>query len=231
MRCRFHFAVLHPTVSLILGLALAAIGCQHAPSEDALPSSPSPSASPASAPARVAEESGGSESSSDRASFDGRCVLPTPEIAPPPVPPGPAAGCPPDPESEPRPAPVVHVEFDGARGAEVDAELVRSPHDTTRGLMYRTHLAQDRGMLFDLRAREDHKFWMHNTCIPLDLLFIDFDGLIVGIVENAPTLNDASRSVGCPSRWVLEVNAGWARRHGVRAGQRIELPEAARAPD
>lgn len=97
--------------------------------------------------------------------------------------------------------------------------------------MYRTHLAQDRGMLFDLRAREDHKFWMHNTCIPLDLLFIDFDGLIVGIVENAPTLNDASRSVGCPSRWVLEVNAGWARRHGVRAGQRIELPEAARAPD
>jgi uncharacterized membrane protein (UPF0127 family) len=62
------------------------------------------------------------------------------------------------------------------------------------------------------------------------MLFIDFDGLIVGIVENAPTLNDASRGVGCASRWVLEVNAGWARRHGVRAGQRIEIPEAARVP-
>ena len=50
-------------------------------------------------------------------------------------------------------------------------------------------------------------------------------GLIVGIVENAPTLNNESRSVGCPSRWVLEVNAGWSRRHGVRAGQHLVLPK------
>ena len=79
-------------------------------------------------------------------------------------------------------------------------------------------------MLFDLGVRDDHKFWMHNTCIPLDLLYIDEDGLLVGIVENAPTLDDEARGVGCPSRWVLEVNAGWARRHGVAAGQRMSLP-------
>jgi uncharacterized membrane protein (UPF0127 family) len=108
--------------------------------------------------------------------------------------------------------------------ATVDAEIVRSERDTMRGLMYRTHLADDSGMLFDLRTREDHKFWMHNTCISLDMLFIDEDGLIVGIVENAPVLNDESRGVGCPSRWVLEVNAGWARRHGVKAGQHVTLP-------
>jgi uncharacterized membrane protein (UPF0127 family) len=113
---------------------------------------------------------------------------------------------------------VVRVTFPQASGVSVDAEFVRTEHDTMRGLMYRTSMSEDRGMLFDLRVREDHRFWMHNTCIPLDMLFVDEDGFIVGIVENAPTLNDESRGVGCPSRWVLEVNAGWTRRHGVKAG-------------
>ncbi|MDP9000049.1 MAG: DUF192 domain-containing protein, partial [Myxococcota bacterium] len=106
---------------------------------------------------------------------------------------------------------------------------VRSQHDTTRGLMYRKSLAEDRGMLFDLGTRDDHKFWMHNTCIPLDLLYADEDGFIVGIVENAPTLNDEARGVGCPSLFVLEVNAGWARRHGVKAGQAMRIPADAMA--
>jgi uncharacterized membrane protein (UPF0127 family) len=116
------------------------------------------------------------------------------------------------------------VNFVDVGGVTIDAEVVRPPRDTERGLMYRLSLPEEAGMLFDLRSRSDHTFWMHNTCIPLDMLFIDADGLIVGIVENAPTLNDAARSVGCPSRWVLEVNAGWSRRHGVRAGQRVSVP-------
>ena len=90
--------------------------------------------------------------------------------------------------------------------------------------MYRTSMAEDRGMLFDLGTRENHQFWMHNTCIPLDLLYLDNDGFIVGIVENAPTLDDEPRGVACPSSYVLEVNAGWARRHGIRAGQSVTLP-------
>ena len=85
-------------------------------------------------------------------------------------------------------------------------------------------------MLFLLHARDDHQFWMHNTCIPLDLLYIDEDGLIVGMVENAPVLDDTSRGVGCPGRYVLEVNAGWSRRHGVRAGQVMTLPPEAKGP-
>jgi uncharacterized protein len=123
--------------------------------------------------------------------------------------------------------PMVRVGFPDAVGVAVDAELVASAHDTMRGLMYRKSMADDRGMLFAL-AREDHSFWMHNTCIPLDLLYVDDDGLIVGIVENAPTLDDAPRSVGCPSRFVLEVNAGWARKHGVKAGQHMTIPAEAR---
>lgn len=108
--------------------------------------------------------------------------------------------------------------------AGVEAELARTTRETMRGLMYRRSMPDDHGMLFWMRARDDHSFWMHNTCIPLDLVYIDDDGLVVGIVENAPTLNDESRGVGCPSVWVLEVNAGWTRRHGVRAGQRVTLP-------
>jgi uncharacterized membrane protein (UPF0127 family) len=156
----------------------------------------------------------------------GRCILPTPSAAPPAAAPGPAPGCPVDPEGGPPKVPVVHVAFPEAAtaGVTVESELVSSHHDTERGLMYRKSMPEEHGMLFDLRPREEHPFWMHNTCIPLDLIYADEDGLIVGIVESAPTLNDAPRTVGCPSRYVLEVNAGWSRRHGVKAGQRMTLP-------
>jgi len=62
---------------------------------------------------------------------------------------------------------------------------------------------------------------MRNTCLPLDMLFVDEDGTIVGIVENVPVLNDSERAVACPSRYVLEVNAGFTRKHGLAPGQHI----------
>jgi hypothetical protein len=138
--------------------------------------------------------------------------------------PPPAAACPVDPEGGPPKVPIVQVGFADVGGGGVEAELVRSEHDSARGLMYRRSMPADHGMLFDLRDRQDHHFWMHNTCISLDLVYIDEDGLIVGIAENAPTLSDDTISVGCPSRYVLELNAGWTRKHGVKAGQRVVLP-------
>ncbi len=154
-----------------------------------------------------------------------RCVQPVPANPPPAVPPGPAPGCPRDPEGNQN-APIVHIVFPDAGGAAVDAELVSSQHDTQRGLMYRTSMPEDHGMLFDMKVRAVYQFWMRNTCIPLDMLFADVDGLIVGIVENAPPLNDFPRGVGCPSRYVLEVNAGWARAHGVKPGHAMTIPAA-----
>jgi uncharacterized membrane protein (UPF0127 family) len=205
------------TVALAVGVFAE---CEHAPPED-FSARPAPAVAPAAgrpeaaAPALVATSG----------VVPGRCVQPTPATAPPAVPVGPASGCPVDPEpSQPKPA-TVQVKFPDAGGLVVDAEFVRSEHDTSRGLMYRRGLESNRGMLFDLRRRDEHKFWMHNTCIPLDMLFIDEDGLVVGIVENAPTLNDDARGVDCPSRYVLEVNAGWTRAHGVRAGSTVVLPE------
>jgi uncharacterized protein len=199
----------------LLLLGLGAAECERTPPEEfsRTPPMSTPAAAAATTSAPVLKEANA-----------GRCVHPTPAAAPPPVPAGPAPGCPPDPEGGPPPLPVFHVVLADVAGVAVEAEVVRSEHDTMRGLMYRKTLGEERGMLFDLRVRDDHKFWMHNTCIPLDMLYVDEDGLIVGIVENAPTLNDESRGVGCMSRWVLEVNAGWARRHGVKAGQHLVLP-------
>jgi uncharacterized membrane protein (UPF0127 family) len=89
--------------------------------------------------------------------------------------------------------------------------------------MYRTELAPDAGMLFSWSGEAIRRFWMRNTCIPLDMLFIAADGTIVGIVEQAPVLSDAPQSIPCPARHVLEVNAGWARSHGVRPGQKVVI--------
>jgi uncharacterized membrane protein (UPF0127 family) len=209
----------------VAAIVFMGLGCQRTPQEDFAASGT------ASFPAVVIDAAAGqappTEVSATQAldgAPSGRCLKLTPSEPPPAVPPGPAAGCPPDPEPVQPHLPQVHLGFPDVGTAAVDADLVRSEHDTARGLMFRKSMPEDRGMLFDLRFRDDHKFWMHNTCIPLDLLFVDDDGLIVGIVENAPTLDDTSRGVGCASRWVLEVNAGWSRRHGVKAGQHMRLP-------
>jgi uncharacterized membrane protein (UPF0127 family) len=214
---------MRPLAALLLS-ALAAAECERTPPEafpqpEATSTATHPVASaPAESPAPAPP------AASPAAGEGARCIQRTPGEAPPAVAPGPAPGCPPDPEGGPAALPIVRVSFPDAGGAVVQAELVRTEHDSMRGLMYRRSLGAERGMLFDLLVRDDHKFWMHNTCIPLDLLYVDEDGLLVGIVENAPTLNDESRGVGCPSRYVLEVNAGWARRHGVKAGQHVALP-------
>ena len=108
--------------------------------------------------------------------------------------------------------PVGHLTFPGSTDApRLEVELMFTDAHQERGLMYRRSLADDKGMLFGWNNPSVHTFWMHNTCIPLDMLFIDREGFIAGIVENAPSLNDDPRSIDCPVSYVLEVNAGWSR--------------------
>lgn len=114
------------------------------------------------------------------------------------------------------------VDFADAPGRpRVAVELARTDATRTRGLMYRTSLPDDEGMLFTWPEERPRSFWMRNTCIPLDMLFVAGDGTIAGIIEQVPVLNLASRTVPCPAQYVLEVNAGWTREHGVVAGQRM----------
>jgi uncharacterized membrane protein (UPF0127 family) len=89
--------------------------------------------------------------------------------------------------------------------------------------MYREHLPPDDGMLFLMGFEDDHVFWMHNTLIPLDMIFIGKDMKVAGVVANATPRTDERRSVGRPSMYVLEVNGGWAAAHGIGAGAAVKF--------
>jgi hypothetical protein len=111
------------------------------------------------------------------------------------------------------------VVFAAAGGeARVTVEIVATPEKIRRGLMHRKHMDPDRGMLFFMPVEEVQSFWMRNTHIALDMIFINSDMQVVGIVENATPRTEDSRTVGIPSIYVLEVNAGWSKQHGVTAG-------------
>jgi uncharacterized membrane protein (UPF0127 family) len=105
----------------------------------------------------------------------------------------------------------------------VSLEVARTPEAQRQGLMYRSSLADGHGMLFVFPADADHQFWMKNTLIPLDMLFIAADGLVVGVHTDATPLSTAPIGVGRPSRYVLEVPGGWAARRGVAPGDRVEF--------
>ncbi len=120
------------------------------------------------------------------------------------------------------PARVVVETSSGARPA-VAVEVARSDPERRKGLMHRERLAPDAGMLFVFDETSDHGFWMLNTLIPLDMIFIGEDGRIVGVVARAIPGDLSPRSVGAPSRYVLEVNGGWAAAHGVASGDRVRF--------
>jgi uncharacterized protein len=103
-------------------------------------------------------------------------------------------------------------------------ELATNDAERTQGLMFRKELPEGRGMLFDFEREQPVSFWMHNTYIPLDMIFIRSDGRILRIAENTEPLSDRLVPSGGPVRAVLEVIAGTARRLGIEAGDRVESP-------
>jgi len=141
---------------------------------------------------------------------------------------GPKARAPKDVTAEDYPAPRLplgHVILDSAFGGKqaVEVEIANTPATQQRGLMWRRELPAGEGMLFIFEGEEDHSFWMKNTLIPLDMIFIGANLRVVGVVENAEPRTLTGRSVGRPSRYVLEVPGGWAGKAGVRAGTKVAL--------
>lgn len=125
----------------------------------------------------------------------------------------------------PAPKPTGKVVFRSGEPDQISVavEVVYKDADVRRGLMYRRELAENRGMLFLMKRREVQGFWMQNTLIPLDMIFIDDDYSVVGVVRDTVPMDKTTRSVDKPSRYVLEVNAGWAKRHKVDAGTRARF--------
>lgn len=116
------------------------------------------------------------------------------------------------------------VVFEHASGeVVVDVEVAANDRDRGRGLMYRRYLAPSSGMLFVFDEPERQEFWMVNTFIPLDVFFIGETHEVVGVVENTRPLSRDDVAVDAPSKYVLEVRAGFARSHGLGQGARVRF--------
>ncbi len=102
-------------------------------------------------------------------------------------------------------------------------EVATSESERQTGLMNRDSMAEDRGMLFVFEEETGLGFWMKNTRIPLDLIYLDAKGQIVSIHHMKPYDESTVYSQG-PAKYVVELNAGMARKAGVKPGDRLSLP-------
>ena len=103
-------------------------------------------------------------------------------------------------------------------------EVVDNDADRAKGLMYRKELPEGRGMLFDFHRDQEVSFWMQNTYIPLDMIFIRGDGRILRIEENTEPLSTRMIPSRGPVRAVLEVIGGTSRKLGIAPGDRVAAP-------
>jgi uncharacterized protein len=100
-------------------------------------------------------------------------------------------------------------------------EMAVTPEEKEHGLMFRRELPEGQGMLFDFQFDQNVAFWMKNTYIPLDMLFIRADGRILRIAENTEPMSERNIPSGGPVRAVLEVIGGTAKKLGIAAGDRV----------
>ena len=107
----------------------------------------------------------------------------------------------------------IDVEFvhpDGSKTGPVALEVASTDGERMKGLMYRREMGRDQGMIFIFPRTEIHSFWMKNTYLSLDMIFLDESLSVVGVLDHVPPLNEQARSVGKAGRYVIELNAGRA---------------------
>ena len=112
----------------------------------------------------------------------------------------------------------------------VTVEVAATPSQQSLGLMYRKELGASAGMLFVFDSTVEHPFWMKNTVLPLDMIYLGDDRRVVGIVKDAVPFTTTSRTVKVASRYVLEVNAGFSDKHGVATGDQVTFENVPAAP-
>ena len=116
-------------------------------------------------------------------------------------------------------APLEALTIDTASGVHrFRVEVMRTEPERERGLMYRKTMARDHGMLFEYQSEQPVTFWMHNTYLPLDLIFIGKDGRVVNVARDAKPMDDSLIPSSGPALGVLELDAGTAKTIGLKAG-------------
>lgn len=121
-----------------------------------------------------------------------------------------------------------HVEIiapDGKVRADVAVEIAATPPQRETGLMYRSHLGANDGMIFLFTHPQPLTFWMKNTEIPLDMIFAGAGRQVVGTVDQAEPYSEQLLSVEGDSQYVLEVNGGFCKAHGIAAGDHLQFTD------
>ena len=138
-----------------------------------------------------------------------------------------------EPRGTPQPKlPVGTVVLEAAPRAPLTLKVEVASTDVQRqmGMMWRTSLAEDEGMIFLFEQEQHLSFWMRNTLLSLDIIFIDADWKVVGVAERATPRTDDPREVPGLSQYVLEVQAGFADRHGIGPGTEVRFTPPGQAP-
>jgi len=115
----------------------------------------------------------------------------------------------------------------GTVKTKIDIEIANSDFDRQLGLMFRKHMDDKDGMLFIFPSEEMQAFWMRNTFIPLDMVFVNAAKKIVTIHRNTQTLSDQSYPSSAPAMYVIEVNGGFCSTHNINEGDRINYIQLA----
>lgn len=126
-------------------------------------------------------------------------------------------------------SPPTLIQFPESR-TSLEAEVAQTSQDRKKGLMYKENLPIDEGMLFVFPSEKERGFWMKNTLIPLDMIFVDAEGRIINIEEAVPEPNTSDRNLetyrsGEPAKYVIETNSSFTERKNVEEGDRVEIPE------
>lgn len=117
------------------------------------------------------------------------------------------------------------VSLRGGFGAvDFRVELALTPDERAQGLMFREELARFSGMLFVFDQVQPLAFWMRNTLIPLDMIFVDSAGRVISIEAMAEPLSEVTRAATAPGLAVLEINGGMSAMLGIKAGAELRHP-------
>lgn len=121
--------------------------------------------------------------------------------------------------------PIENITIDTKSGPHgFTVEVAADDESREKGLMYRTAMAPDAGMLFDFHTAQLVSFWMENTVLPLDMLFVRADGTIARIKANATPYSRENIPSGEPVQLVIELNGGRAAALGITEGARVHAP-------
>lgn len=107
--------------------------------------------------------------------------------------------------------------------ATIEVEIVNKPDAIVQGLMYRRKMQDNRGMFFDFPNVQKRYFWMKNTYIPLDIIFVDSQNKIVNIAENTEPFSEERIESVFPAKYVVEVNAGFCKKFKIAIGHKIDI--------